>query len=346
MHTDPPGNCKPGPGITGQKGVTRREFSRKLAALGAGLPLVGTAIPSMALNTPALDPAGLESTAPPGAAPRKIHIFSKHLQFLGYEEMAKASTEAGVDGVDLTVRPRGHVLPENVERDLPLAAGAVRNAGLELVMMTTRITDPDDPLTEKILKVASGLGIRYYRMGYYRYDKNTGIEMNLELIRQKMAGLVALNEKYGIHGAYQNHAGSYFGAPLWDLWQVIGDMNPEWTGCQYDIRHAIVEGAQSWPLAMELLKEHIRCMAIKDFVWNREKGKWHIKNVPVGEGMVDFKSFFERVQAFSISGPISLHIEYPLYPDENMPLAGKREAAIRTIQHDVQALRGLLTYGT
>jgi hypothetical protein len=33
--------------------------------------------------------------------------------------MAKAATEIGFDGVDLTVRPKGHVLPDNVEKDLP-----------------------------------------------------------------------------------------------------------------------------------------------------------------------------------------------------------------------------------
>ena len=32
-----------------------------------------------------------------------------------------------------------------------------------------------------------------------------------------MDGLARLNEKYKIHGAYQNHAGSNFGAPVWDL---------------------------------------------------------------------------------------------------------------------------------
>ena len=67
----------------------------------------------------------------------------------GYEEMADACLESGMNGADLSVRPGGHVLPENVERDLPRAAQAFRNAGLNIEMMTSGITDPDDPLTEK-----------------------------------------------------------------------------------------------------------------------------------------------------------------------------------------------------
>ena len=317
-------------------GQTRREFTRKLAVAGAGLPLVGSLIPVSAVDAAPYQRAGT------CAGSWKINLFSKHLQFLGYDEMAEASVVAGLDGLDLTVRPGGHVLPENVEKDMPLAAKAIRKAGLELTMMTTRITDPDDPATGKILKVASDLGIRYYRMGYYNYDKEVGVVKSLETIRDKMSRLAIMNEKYGLHGAYQNHAGTRFGAPLWDLWHVIHDQNPKWIGCQYDIRHAVVEGAQSWPLGMELLKDHIKCMAIKDFIWSQQDGRWRIKNVPVGEGMVDFGEYFKLVKAYQITGPISLHIEYPLYPDKNISTEDKKASAIRTIQHDVQSLKGLL----
>ncbi len=325
-----PHNIKIAPGAS----QTRREFTRKMAVSAAGLPLVGSLIP-VSISSP-------DRSAGTGAGSWKIHLFSKHLQFLGYDEMAEASVVSGLDGVDLTVRPGGHVLPENVEEDLPLAAKAIRKAGLELSMMTTRITDPDDPATEKILKVASDLGVRYYRMGYYNYDKKLGMEKNLNIIRVKMGRLATMNEKFGLHGAYQNHSGKRFGAPLWDLWQAIHDLNPTWIGCQYDIRHAFVEGAQSWPLGLELLKDHIKCMVIKDFIWSLQDGKWRLKNVPVGEGMVDFEAYFKLVKAYGISGPISLHIEYPLFPDNKMAIAEKKAAAIRTIQHDVKSLKKLL----
>ena len=316
--------------------MKRREFTRKLAITGAGIPLMGSIKPAHAI----LPSAGKNNS--PVDESWSINLFSKHLQFLGYDEMAEASAESGLDGVDLSVRPGGHVLPENVERDLPLAAKAVEKAGLGLPMMTTAITDPEDPVTEKILHIASDLGIRYYRMGYLRYDNELGIAKSLDIFKEKISKLAVLNEKYGIHGAYQNHAGNRFGGPVWDIWNVIGDLDPRWTGCQYDIRHAIVEGAQSWTLAMELLKDHIQCMAIKDFHWSKQESKWRIQNVPIGKGMVDFVAYFEKAISYEIEGPISLHIEYPLFPDEQMPKAEKKAAAIKTIQHDVQALKGFL----
>src|SRR5688500_19517193 len=74
----------------------------------------------------------------------KIHIFSKHLQFLNYHDMAEAAAEMGFDGVDVTVRPKGHVLPERVENDLPKAVEAIRKVGFVPLMMTTAVQDAGD----------------------------------------------------------------------------------------------------------------------------------------------------------------------------------------------------------
>jgi len=62
--------------------------------------------------------------------PLKISIFSKHLQWLDYRGMAQTAAEIGFDGIDLTVRAGGHVLPARVQEDLPKAAKAVRKGGL------------------------------------------------------------------------------------------------------------------------------------------------------------------------------------------------------------------------
>ena len=59
--------------------------------------------------------------------------------------------------------------------------------------------------------------------------------------------------------------------------------------------------------------------------------------------MVDFEAFFQKLKANHFTGPISLHIEYPLYPDENMATKDKKAAAIKTIQQDVQSTRALIT---
>jgi len=38
--------------------------------------------------------------------------------------------------------------------------------------------------------------------------------------------LSELNKKHGIHGAYQNHVGGRIGSPVWDLFALLKDLDP------------------------------------------------------------------------------------------------------------------------
>jgi len=275
----------------------------------------------------------------------KISIFSKHLQWLDYTEMAKVAAAMGFDGVDLTVRPNGHVLPEKVEVDLPKAVTAIRNEGMNVFMITTSITDAADPNSERILKTASSLGIRHYRMGYYMYDDKVSIDENLAGFKGQLSRLVILNKKYSISGEYQNHSGGrYFGAPVWDLYDVLKQINSPWIGSQYDINHATVEGANTWPIGLRLLKPHIKSIDIKDFLWSKREGKWQIDYVPLGEGMVDFKTYFGLLKQYGISVPISVHYEYALggaeHGDRSLTIG--REEVIAAMKKDLTTLKNFL----
>lgn len=244
---------------------------------------------------------------------RPIHVFTKCLQFLNYEEMAEVLAKHEFAGADMTVRPGGQVLPENVENDLPKAVKALRNAGIDSKMITTSVINPEDQFTRPILKTMADLGIRYYRTGYLDYDQSKIMAENLESHKFTFEKLENLNREYGVTGNYQNHSGRRVGGPVWDLYELLKDRNPEYIGVQYDIRHATVEGGVSWPLGLCLLAPWIRTTDIKDFIWEKnEKGEWKIKNVPLGEGMVDFKTYFELYRSLGIEGPVSIHYEYDL----------------------------------
>lgn len=241
-----------------------------------------------------------------------IHVFTKCLQFLNYNEMAEVVARNGFDGADLTVRPGGQVLPENVKKDLPKVVGALRKNGIDSKMIVTAINNAEDPLTTDILGTMANLGIKYYRLGYLNYDSKKSVPENLDAYRRTFEKLEKLNEKFGIHGGYQNHSGTRVGGPVWDLYYLLKDRNPDFIGVQYDVRHAMVEGGVSWPLGMKLLAPWIKTTDIKDFIWQKIDGRWSLVNVPLGEGMVDFNKYFELYKSFDIDAPVSIHYEYDL----------------------------------
>jgi len=282
-----------------KKGMTRRNFTKLSAAAVGSMPLMGFSNGLFNANTKPKD--GLN-----------ISLFSKHLQFLDYNEMAAAASEIGFNGLDLTVRPKGHVLPERVVDDLPKAVAAMKKYGMNPGMMTTNVWDVNNPEQKTILETASTLGFTHYRTDWLNYPEERTIVESQTIYGQQAADLEILNKDLGLIGCYQNHAGNHVGAPIWDLPPILEATNNEFIGAQYDIRHAVVEGGNSWELGLRQIKPFIKSIVIKDFKWGQVDGKWKPVNTPLGEGMVDFNRYFSLLKKYEINVPVSLHFEYEL----------------------------------
>ncbi len=278
--------------------VTRRNFIKKSSASIAGLA-IAPALAARLISSPNAN---------------KICLFSKCLQFLNYEELGEIIAELGFHGADLTVRDGGHVAPQNVTVDLPKAIKAIRKAGVEVPMIVTDINDASHHLTEDILGTASDSGIRYYRMGYFKYDDKLPVFKNLDNCKRKLEQLETINRKYNIKGGYQNHSGPWgmVGGAVWDLHYVLKDFDPEYVGVQYDIAHATVEGGYSWALALKVIAPWINSLAIKDFKWGKGEKRWEPEWCQLGEGMVDYKKYVKEIDLLNSPLPITIHCEYDL----------------------------------
>ncbi|QRM90287.1 sugar phosphate isomerase/epimerase [Lacinutrix sp. WUR7] len=278
---------------------SRREFA-KLSAMGiASIPLLSFQDP-----TPKFQQE-LEGDL-------HVHLFSKHLQFLDYNEMSAAAVAMGFDGIDLTVRRKGHVLPENVKMDLPKAVAEMKKHGLIPKLMSTNVWDANNMVNKTVLETASTLGFTHYRTDWLKYPEDKSIIESQILYGKQAKALEVLNEKLGLIGGYQNHSGNHVGAPIWYLLPILEATEGKFMGSQYDIRHAVVEGGESWELGLRRIKPFINSIVIKDFKWGIINGLWQPINVPLGEGMVDFNRYFSLLKKYKINVPVSLHVEYDL----------------------------------
>ena len=308
--------------------LQRRELLKGLVATS----LVGAATETRAVSAPPAD-----------SAPYSVHIFSKLLHFLNYNELAAVASDLGFEGVDLTVRPDGHVEPAKVSTDLPKAIDILKKRNLNVSTITTAITKVDD-LARTVLETASKQGVRYYRTGWVPYSAEQPIQTALKQYKQQFGDLAKLNQGLNIVGAYQNHAGTNFGSATWDLANVLQDINSPNMGSQYDIRHATVEGGTSWSTGLRMIHSHIRFIAIKDVIWEKVGGKWKAESVPLGQGMVDFPAYFALLKKLNVQVPISLHLEYPLGGADQgkRAITVPREKIYKAMQTDLETLRGML----
>ena len=259
----------------------------------------------------------LMTAALPLAPPTRpvLCIFSKHLANLNYEQLGKTSREIGFDGVDLTTRAKGHVLPERAAEDLPRAVETIRSHGVQVSMITTELLSASNPTARPILSAAGRLKVPYCKPGYWRY-KSRPVETVMAEVKRDVEGLVALAREHGVTIGFHNHSGDYVGTEVWDTREIIAGLDPRWIGYYYDPGHATVEGgAAGWQVSLRFALPRLKMVALKDFYWEKQKGRWQVKWCPMGEGMVNWPRVFSAFAGAHFSGPISLHVEYDP-PDE------------------------------
>jgi sugar phosphate isomerase/epimerase len=240
------------------------------------------------------------------STPRPISAFEKPLLFESNEELAATMSTLGLSGVEAAVRVEGRVQPKNVENELPRFHEALSKRGLEITAMATDINGVDTPYAEKVLRTAAKLGIRRYRMMFFKLDAKKPIMPQVDAAAARLPALVALTRELGMTAIYQAHSGSdRIGGAVWDIYGLIKGYDPKTIGIGYDTHHAMVEGGMCWPITFKLVESHLAMVYVKDYTW--EKGV--AKTVPLGTGWLH-REFFQMLRERNYAGPICLHEEY------------------------------------
>ncbi len=255
----------------------------------------------------------------------EFHVFSKMFQppvTKGPEDLCDLLAAAGCDGVQWTVRPGGHVEPERVREDLPRFVKAAESSGLRCRSICTALSDPAAPESEALLRVAADCGIELFRPAYQLYDRpDEAPAASLDRFRRAFAGFAALAAKTGVKASYQNHSPWWgprvFGAVIWDLWEVLRDLDPATVGLEFDPMYAYFQTGQEWRHGFELVAPWVAALDLKDFryVPSRTAGRpFEIEMVAAGEGILPWDEIRGLVAARAPRVPRILHFEWPLDP--------------------------------
>jgi sugar phosphate isomerase/epimerase len=197
---------------------------------------------------------------------------------LNYEDLGRAAREIGFGGVDLTVRPHGHVLPERAAADLPRAVETIRAHGLEVPMITTDLKSMDDPAAIPTLTTAGRLKIPFFKPGYWRYTAAEQPESTIARLKPVAAALAVAGRDNGMTAGFHNHSGDYVGSAIWDYRDILAPLSPQWAGYYFDPAHATIEGGlYGHTLKLRLVLDRLKMVAVKDFYWAKENGQWELR---------------------------------------------------------------------
>lgn len=246
----------------------------------------------------------------------KIAAFTESFQDRPIAEVCRMFKGIGLDGLDLTVRPGGHIAPEMAPVELPKAVEAARDAGTQIQFLTTAITDAT-PEAEKLLAVAGESGITRIKMGYYRYGKFGTLKSQMDGIRRQILRVAKVAAKHHVLPCVHIHSGDTIPSHGTQLYQLINDISPDQVGAYVDPMHMSLEGGgDGWRQGLDLLAPWIALCSVKNFAWEQvgrdAKGqmRWKTRKVPIADGFAPLPEFVAILKSLGFAGVYSLHSEY------------------------------------
>ena len=267
--------------------------------------LAGAAVGSRLSAQNAPQPQQQQRTPPP------VIVYSQNLVEIEYPELGDIVQQMGFDGVDLSIRPGGHVEPRLANVDLVRAFEVMSGNGLIVPVVTTNITSPGDRTAVPVIALAGMSGAKAFRTGNWPYNNAPSIPQRLGEVQRDLATLSAIGRQYTIAAAFYNSTGDNVGASLSDVQRVIEPLDPAWTGYYFDIANAVSQNAAGgWEAALKLVLPRLKAVSLQDFVWDTKDGKRQMTRCALGQGIVEWTKFFQLLAQANYSGPVTVEIGY------------------------------------
>ena len=247
----------------------------------------------------------------------KYALFTDNLADMKIEQVCREVRKRGFDGLDLTLRPGGHVLPKNAEMGLAHAHQVAMREKVEILMASTGINGTDSPFARDVIASCAHYGVRQIKLGYWRYQPFGSLLKQIDTARRKLEGLIKLTSKYGIQPCVHVHSGQILANGGSILYLILKDFDPGTVGAYADPMHMTVEGGLSgWEMGLDLVAPWVSLVGIKNFQWKPngrdEHGQARFRTVyvPLADGQAPLPKFVARLKELKYDGTVSLHSEY------------------------------------
>jgi len=252
----------------------------------------------------------------------QLIVFSKKLKEKSVPELIALAHEHGFEGYDLCVRPGYPVNPDNARQELVAAVTAMNREGLSIPMVTGNfdLLKPDHPTAVPILSAMDRADVRLLKLGYFRINP---VEQDywqlIDEIRETLDGWQKLAERYNVKICYHTHSGDVMGLNCAALMHMIRGFDPRYVGAYVDPAHMAVSG-EPFALGLAMVKQYLSIVAVKDVLPVREEREDHGAVrwdwVGAGEGIVDWTGVFAELKRVGYDGPVSIHCDLDLPPEQ------------------------------
>lgn len=232
-------------------------------------------------------------------------VFTKPWKDKPLPELAKFLAGLGFDAVELPVRPKFQVQPDNVAKDLPAAAKVMADHGLKIASIS-------GPLTEPMFAACADAGVKIIRLCEYTGGQKY-IEAEAKLV-EKYRGVLGFCDKYGVTIGLQNHCDDYV-ANATQMRRICEKFKPSQVAAVWDQAHCALNGEVA-EQAIDIVWDYLCMVNLKNVYWRRKNGleapvaQWEYYWTSGRQGLASWPKVAEELKKRSYSGIVCLTAEY------------------------------------
>jgi sugar phosphate isomerase/epimerase len=254
---------------------------------------------------------------------RPVNICTSTLAAFALEDAFKLGAAAGYEGIELRVHGNCHVSLQELQRRCDEIKRRVEAHQLELRVYSTSFGVNEPGAIDAMIDICARTGVRYFRVmpplagvaavrnlstdravvPSYRHCMPPG-EI-LRSVRRTLQHLSRRTRLAGVCALLEIHWGTVMSS-FTSAHALVRDLDPEAIAITFDPANMVIEGKEDWEYGIDLLREHLANVHIKNVSWVRQDGTWTWQWDGLQQGMVEWPQLFRLLESRGYRGMLAM----------------------------------------
>jgi sugar phosphate isomerase/epimerase len=239
-----------------------------------------------------------------GARKLKFSVQTAVLPELSREQVVEKLRAHGYDGVEWRVHEDYHIAPKELvsrARDIKRLVDD-HGLGVSCLMGYAPLADIDQQLW--FAEACAVMQCPRYRPGAVLYDGTKSYRALYQGTLDALGSAIEAISPFGVKPVIETHFGTIAPSAALAL-RLVEHFDPARVGVNLDPANMIIEGRESWQMALELLGPYLDYAHAKNIAWVREDGKWRWVFASMADGQVDWAEVMGALARVGYDGYIS-----------------------------------------
>ena len=240
---------------------------------------------------------------------RPVNVCTSTMPAFVLGDCLKLAANAGYQGVELRVHDNYHITLSQLISQCGQIKRIIEANRLDLRVYNTYYGVTDSDAVDALIHICKRTGVRYFSVTLPvagkadvrtqafeeavvpSYEDRARPGEVLRSVKARLRSIAKRAKTAGVCALLEIHWGTVMSS-FTSAHYLAGDLDPDAVAITFDPANMVIEGKEDWEYGLELLREHVANVHIKNVSWLRESDSWKWCWDRLQQGMVNWPQLF------------------------------------------------------